>query len=94
MNSDKSMNCMIIDGAMMDVLHDDFELKYIDENQIKSNDICVYNSSIIASPKTRTKDSLAIHWFEQSWASEKSTLKEILKSFLKTKLFFLYKYLR
>lgn len=85
---------MIIDGAMMDVLHDKFGLKFLDKDQNVYNDVLVYKSAVIASPKTRTKESIAVHWFDGTWASHKKSFASMVKNFLKAHCFVVFNYLR
>lgn len=63
----KHFEIMIIDRVMRNVLYEDYGLKYRDMDQNIRCDAMVYHSSVIASPKSADKQSVAIHWFDNSW---------------------------
>ena len=76
----------------MNVLHDGFNIKYVDKTQSPENtDMILYDSTVIASPVTKNKDSVAIHWYDQSWTN-KGTLGQ-LKSTIKISCPRLYHFL-
>lgn len=63
---------------------------YRDETQELKDGIILYNSSVLATRKTKTSDSYAIHWFDQSWNDAGGFLMKIKKS-IKKHLYFLYR---
>ena len=58
----------------MEVLCDTYGLKYRDITQTLDFDIMVYDSSVIASPKTRTSTSIAVHWYDGTWIDSQTLL--------------------
>lgn len=82
LNKNGSLNQLIIDGELMNVLHNEFNVKYLDKTQTL-NDIIIYECTIIASPITKNKESIAIHWFDQSWVKSNNILNKA-KNYFKT----------
>lgn len=82
-NEDGTFNKLIIDGELMMVLHDSFGVKFIDTIQ-KTGDFTVYDSTVIASPITQNENSIAIHWYDQTWV-ENTTLLSRLRKTIKSK---------
>lgn len=64
----------------MNVLHNEFNVKYLDKSQTL-NDIIIYNSTVIASPITKNERSIAIHWFDQTWVKSNGVLSKVKKYF-------------
>lgn len=67
----------------MMVLHDSFGVKFIDTVQ-EIGDFTVYDSTVIASPITKNENSIAIHWYDQTWV-ENTTLFSRLRKIIKSK---------
>lgn len=78
-NEDGTFNKLIIDGELMMILHDSFGLKFYDITQ-QTKEYTIYESSIIASPITKNKNSIAIHWLDQTWVESNQILKKIKKA--------------
>lgn len=78
-NEDGTFNKLIIDGELMMILHDSFGLKFYDITQ-QTKEYTVYESLIIASPITKNKNSIAIHWLDQTWVESNQILKKIKKA--------------
>ena len=83
-NLDGTINQMIIDGVVMNVLHDYFNAKFKDLTQELSDGIKIYNSQVIATQKTASKSSYLIHWFDGSWKESPKTKKDKFKMWIRT----------
>lgn len=88
-NDDGTYNELVIDGLMMRFLCDEYNAKFVDTTQRLNGNITLYDSSVFATRKTRNKNTVAVHWFDQSWMD--NTLLMRLKKFIKYRLFFLYR---
>lgn len=66
-NLDNSLNEVIVDGMLMNYLHDNYGLKYRDRTQMLDDDVCIYDSGVFSTYRTLTKRSCIIHNYEQSW---------------------------
>lgn len=89
-NSDGTYNAVVIDSLMMMALRDKYGMIYRDKTQVLSDDIKIYCSSVLATRKSRNKDSYLIHWFDQSWRDGNSISMK-LKKMIKKYLYFLYR---
>ncbi len=88
LNIDGTTNQFVIDLSLMLQLKQ-HGIKYRDKTQyLPELDIRIYNSNIIASKKSRNKDSYAIHWYDQSWKTN-AGLKQWIKRMIK-KYFYLF----
>lgn len=81
---------MVIDFQMMLKLKEHYGIKYREETQSLRDGITIYNSTVFASKNSKTKDSVLIHWFNQSWVTNKS-FKTLTKKIIKRYLFFIYR---
>lgn len=88
-NDDGTNNAFVVDGAMIDVLREEYGLKYKNETQRLADDIVVHDCSIFATRKTKTPESYVIHWFDQSWKEDKGLQK--LKKWIKKHLYYVYR---
>lgn len=80
----------VIDWKMMAELTK-FGVVYRDKEQrLDTADLHLYDSSVFATRKSKTKDSYLIHWFDQSWKPDNS-LKARLKKLVKNKFYFLFR---
>ena len=86
-------NGFVIDATLWKILHKDYGLKFLDKTQRLKDGILIYDSSVYATKKTKNKDSYLIHWFDQTWKSG-DNFKERLRTFLRIKMFWLFKTLR
>lgn len=81
-NSDGSLNEVIIDGMLMNYLHDHYGLKYRDRTQLLDEDICIYDAGVFSTYRTLTKRSCIIHNYEQSWNQQNiKGIKGLLQAF-------------
>lgn len=88
-NDDGTNNAFIVDFAMIDVLREQYGLKYKNETQMLADDIIVHDCSVFATRKTKTPESYIIHWFDQSWVENKGL--QIIKKWIKKHLYFIYR---
>ena len=65
-NKDGSLNQTIIDGVLMQTLHDSYKLKYKDLTQQLDENILIYNSEIISINKFISTKSVVVHWYDQT----------------------------
>jgi hypothetical protein len=89
-NDDGTDNAFVIDLFMMLKLKELYGIKYREQKQILPDGITIYDSTVFATKISKTKDSVLIHWFDQSWVNDKS-LKTFAKRFIKKYLYFLYR---
>ena len=89
-NENGTLNQIIIDGILMEVLHKLHGLKYIDKTQNLNNNILIYNSEIISTKSSLSSTSLIIHWYDQTW-NTKSRLIEKLEKLIKIRFPRLYR---
>lgn len=87
--ADGSLDMMPIDVKLMDVLISFLGANPIDKDQILKDDIMLYNSSLYATRKSKSKDSYIIHWLDQSWSDAHGAIPKI-KKFIKKYLYFIY----
>lgn len=90
LKSNGEHNGFVIDATLWNILHKDYGLKFLDKTQRLKNGILIYDSSVYATRKTKTKDSYLIHWFDQTWRADAS-IKMRVKTFIKQKFYWLYR---
>ena len=87
---DGNTNQFVIDWKMMIELSK-FGAIYRDQEQWLHNiGLHLYDSSVFATRKSKTKDSYLIHWFDQSWTTNDSLRTKITK-FIKQKLYWIFR---
>ncbi len=64
------------------------DFRFRDETQHLDGDIVIYNSHIYTMRDSLTRESVAIHWYDQSWMNY-NTLSEKLRRFIRLRLYFL-----
>lgn len=87
-NNDNSNNAFIPDEVMARFLKD-YGLKFRDRTQKLPDGITLYDSSIFSTRKSKGKNTVAIHWYDQSWNDK--GLKQKMKNFIKKYLWFIYR---
>lgn len=88
-NENGTYNQLIPDGAMFRLLADNYGAKYIDATQklVIAGGVTLYDSSIFSTRKTRSKTTVAIHWYDQTW--QENTLAHRIKKIIKKYLYFI-----
>lgn len=87
--SDGSYSTMPIDVELMTLMMKYYDVKQHDVTQFLKDNIVLYNSSVYATRKSKTKDSYLVHWFDQSWVD--NNIITMFKKFIKQRLYFLYR---
>lgn len=82
---DGSFERIVIDGVMCAELVK-LGFKFKDTVQYLEPKITIYDSSVFATKRSKTENSVAIHWFDQSWKSNDS-FKWKFKTFIKRKFY-------
>lgn len=89
-NEDGSDNSFVIDLSMMIELKNRYGIIYRDKDQKLDDDIKIWNSTVFATKKSRTKNSYLIHWFDQSWKTDGGIFMK-MKIYIKKYLYFIYR---
>lgn len=89
LNADGSNNGFVIEMPMARELLR-FGFKYRDYNQELLCGVKIYNTNILATRKTKNRETIAIHWFDQSWMPDLA-IKMKIKKAIKKYLYFLYR---
>ncbi len=85
----RSYEPLIIDAALIWALKDfDPAFRFSDQTQRLRDDTLVWNSRVYTMRDFVTSDSVAIHWYDQSWMNY-DTLPEKLRRFIRHRLYFL-----
>lgn len=83
-------NQFVIDWKMMIELPK-FGAVYRDQEQwLHDISLHLYDSSVFATRKSKTKNSYLIHWFDQSWTTDDSLRMSVAK-FIKHKLYWFFR---
>jgi hypothetical protein len=80
--SDGSCNIFTMDIMLIRML-EKYGIRYVDETQHLELGITIYKSNIFATRRSLDRESVLIHWFDQSWrrgGGWKMKAKKIIKS--------------
>lgn len=86
---DGSFEQIVIDGAMAQELFK-YGFVYVDKLQHCEPNITIYDSSVIATRKSRNSNTVVMHWFDQSWKPDGGVRMKV-KKFIKRYLYKLYR---
>lgn len=89
-NEDGTNNGFVIDNKLMRCACSWGGFAYRDRDQYsQEKDMLIYDSSVFATRKSKSKRTVAIHWFDQSWVSGGFLFR--IKRFIKKYLYFIYR---
>ena len=86
---DGSLNIFTMDIMLIRML-EKFGVRYVDETQHLDSDITIYKSNIFATRKSLDKESVLIHWFDQSWRRD-GGWKMRVKKMIKSRFYWIYR---
>lgn len=86
--SDGSYNIFTMDIMLIRML-EKYGIRYVDETQHLEPGITIYKSNIFATRKSLDRDSVLIHWFDQSW--RRGGWKMKAKKIIKSRFYWLYR---
>ena len=88
-NDDGTHNAFVIEMPIAYELLK-YGFKYRDFTQLLKSDIKIYDTTILSTRLTKTKNTIAIHWFDQTWIPN-IIISMKIKAFVKRYLYFIYR---
>ena len=87
--SDGSCNICTMDIMLIRML-EKYGIRYVDDTQHLESGITIYKSNIFATRRSLDRESVLIHWFDQSWRRG-GGWKMKAKKMIKSRFYWLYR---